>query len=417
KTWYGVGSLGESSNGSLEIRPLDNPAKTGADDVSVSFVTVATSRTYNAASSSTSASYGEFIPAIPFNSFVGKALDSAHAATVLGMQQIAQSDSMRTNLGVMEASGQPASILVSVFNASGQKLLDVPMNLNASQHVQLNGFLSQNKISLPDGRIEVQVTGGDGKITAYASVIDNKSGDPILISGTPLRQTAFDTFVLPGVADLNTPLAAWRTDMRIFNPTTTPQTTTLTFYPLPGQGASQSTSLTVNAGEVKSLDNTLSSTFGVTNAGGTIHVTTAAPQPLVVTGRTYNVTSNGTFGQLANAVTSADAIGQGDRPLQILQAEDSVRQRTNLGLFEVTGKPATVEVTLFIPDSKISPTTQIPLPANGFIQVPIISSFGFSNVYNARVSMRVVGGTGKISAYGSVIDQITQDPTYVPAQH
>jgi len=167
---------------------------------------------------------------------------------------------------------------------------------------------------------------------------------------------------------------------------------------------------------VKSLDNTLASTFGVTNAGGTIHVTTATAQPLVVTGRTYNVTSNGTFGQLANAVTSADAIGQGDRPLQILQAEDSVRQRTNLGLFEVTGKPATVEVTLFIPDSKISPTTQIPLPANGFVQVPIISSFGFSNVYNARVSMRVVGGDGKIGAYGSVIDQITQAPTYVPAQ-
>ncbi|HUK36767.1 MAG TPA: hypothetical protein VLV86_22785, partial [Vicinamibacterales bacterium] len=145
-------------------------------------------------------------------------------------------------------------------------------------------------------------------------------------------------------------------------------------------------------------------------------VTTAAPAPLVVSGRTYDLTDNGTYGQLTTAVTSADAIGQGDQPLQILQAEDSVRQRTNLGIFEVTGKPATVQVTLFLPDSKVSPSTQIPLPANGFIQIPVIQSFGLSDVYNARVSLKVVGGDGRIGAYGSVIDQLTQDPTLIPAQ-
>ncbi|HUK34886.1 MAG TPA: right-handed parallel beta-helix repeat-containing protein, partial [Vicinamibacterales bacterium] len=282
KTWYGIGSLGESSNGALEIRPLDNPSKGTPDDTtpSVSFTTVASSRTYNAATTSNTASFGEFIPATPFANFVGKALDTSHPATVLGLQQIAQNDAMRTNLGVMEASGQPAQILISVFDSAGNKLLDTPMNLAAFQHAQLNGFLAQNHITLPDGRIEVQVTGGDGKITAYASVIDNKSGDPILVSGVPLGQSSFDNFVLPGVADLNTGLAAWRTDMRIFNPTATPQNTTLTFYP--ASGDPQSTSITVNPGEVKQLDNTLSSVFGATNTGGTIHVTTAAPAPLVV---------------------------------------------------------------------------------------------------------------------------------------
>jgi len=93
-----------------------------------------------------------------------------------------------------------------------------------------------------------------------------------------------------------------------------------------------------------------------------------------------------------------------------------VRQRANVGIFEVTGKPATVEVTVFLPDSKIAPSTQIPLPANGFVQIPMLQSFGLSNVYNARVSLRVVDGDGRIGAYGSMIDQVTQDPTYVPAQ-
>src|SRR5262249_45646901 len=251
----------------------------------------------------------------------------------------------------------------------------------------------------------------------YASVIDNKTGDPILISGVPVGANAFNHFVLPGVADLNTGTAAWRTDSRIFNPTSSAQSVQLTFYPQPGQGQPQSTSMTVNPGEIKTLDNTLQSVFGLTNTGGALHVETSTPAPLVISGRTYNLTSNGgTYGQLTTAVTAADAIGKGDKPLQVLQTENSVRQRTNVGIVEVTGKPATVEVTVFLPGSKVAPSTQIPLPANGFIQIPVIQSLGLSNVYNARVSMRVVDGDGRIGAYGSVIDQVTQDPTYVPAQ-
>src|SRR5205823_5771975 len=109
-------------------------------------------------------------------------------------------------------------------------------------------------------------------------------------------------------------------------------------------GQPSTTSLTINAGEVKQLNNTVGGLFGLSNIGGAIHVTTATPVPFVISGRTYNLTPNGTFGQLTTAVTAADAIGKGDRPLHI------------------------------------------------------------------------VDGDGKISAYGSVIDQVTQDPTYVPAQ-
>jgi hypothetical protein len=55
------------------------------------------------------------------------------------------------------------------------------------------------------------------------------------------------------------------------------------------------------------------------------------------------------------------------------------------------------------------------LGANQFVQFPL-SSFGAGNVYNGRVTVSVTGGTGRVTAYGSVIDQVTQDPTFVPAQ-
>ena len=110
------------------------------------------------------------------------------------------------------------------------------------------------------------------------------------------------------------------------------------------------------------------------------------------------------------------SVGNGDRALQILQVEDSVRYRTNVGIAEVTGKGATVEVAVVLPDSKISPKTQFTMGASEFRQYNVIQSLGLKDVYNARISIRVVGGDGKIAGYGSVIDMRTQDATYVPAQ-
>jgi len=109
-------------------------------------------------------------------------------------------------------------------------------------------------------------------------------------------------------------------------------------------------------------------------------------------------------------------VGAGERALQILQVEDSVRYRTNLGLAEVSGRAVNVEVTVFLPDSKVTPKLAFTLQPNEFRQLGIIRDLGLGNAYNARITVRVTDGDGRVTAYGSVIDQTTQDPTYVPAQ-
>jgi len=266
--------------------------------------------------------------------------------------------------------------------------------------------------------VEVKVTGGDGKITAYASVVDNKTTDPLLVSGVPLVQTPARTFVMPGVADISNGLANWRTDLRIFNAGLDPQYITMTLYPLnDASGATISRSLTVNPGEVTILDNVLASRFGATNIGGAMHVDTLTDANLVVTGRTYNqVDGGGTYGQFIAAVTPADATGKGGRALNVLQVEDSTRYRTNLGIAEVSGKPVTVEVSVFLPDAKVAPKVTIPLAANEYRQFRVLQQLGVGTAYNARIAIKVIDGDGRITAYGSVIDMQTQDPTYVPAQ-
>jgi hypothetical protein len=413
RNWYGIGVLGESANGVLEIRPLTPSNKGGGSDAtapSVSKVTVVSSRTYTTGDNGT---LGQFIPAIPFSSFIGKAAQQGQAA-VLSLQQIAQSSQYRTNVGIVEGSGQPANVLISIFDVTGKKLKDVPLSLKAGQQLQAASFLASVGIpNLDDGRIEVKVTSGEGRVTAYASVVDNKSTDPLLVTGVRLAGPTADNYVVPGVADINTGAANWRTDLRIFNGAAAAQNATVTFF---RQGASPlAQNIVINAGEIRALDSIVQSLFGVTNAGGAVHVTTSGNSSLIVSGRTYNATPDGTYGQFIPAVTTADSIAAGDRPLQILQAEDSVRYRTNLGLAEVTGKAVGVDVLVNLPDSKVTPVVHVDLAPNDFQQFNVFRALGLENIYNARISIRVTDGDGRITAYGSVVDMQTSDPTYVPA--
>ena len=407
RNWFGVGPLGDSANGALTIQALDSNGKPLLNNIA----TIVSSRTFNAVGTST---LGQFIPATPFSSFITHA--ASGPSSILTLQQIAQSNLFRTNLGLVEAANKAASVVVSVFNGGGTKLLDIPVSLKAGEQKQLNSFLAANGISLTNGHIEVAVTNGDGRVTAYASVVDDQSSDPFFVAGTPLGANNANRFVVPGVAEVDSSSANWRSDLRVLNGGNAPQDATLTFYPSSGAANSVSQQITINPGEVKALDNVLQSAFGLTNTGGVLHVTTSANAPLVVTARTYDQTSNGSVGQFIPAITPAQSVGTSDRPLQILQLEDSPRYRTNIGIAEVNGKAATAEIAVTLPDSKVSPIVQVPLGAYQFVQLPVLSNLGIGNVYNARISVRVIDGDGKVTAYGSVIDRNTSDATYVPAQ-
>jgi hypothetical protein len=412
-SFFGTGSDGTSALGVLEIRPLTTASNTFSSPSAVSVQTVASSRTYNSTPTGT---FGQFIPAIPFSSFIAQSTDSSNKI-VLSLQQIAQSSAYRTNFGIVEGAGEPASVLVHVFNNQGVEVVaPIPLSLMPGEHQQRN-LLAENGITLTDGRFEVEVVSPTGKVTAYASVIDNLTNDPLLVFPVLKGGESATRYVIPGVADINNGFASWRSDIRLFNPTSTPVTATLTYFPQPGNtGASGTKQVTIPAGQVMPIDNALQSLYTLTNSGGSMLVTTPSSSKLIVTARTYNQTSNGTYGQFIPAVTPAGSIGLSDnRVLQLLQLESSDKMRTNLGFVETSGSPVTIEVSAIPSDSKVAAKTQIPLAANQFLQVSL-AQFGLGTAYNARVTVKVLSGTGRVTAYGSVIDAATQDPTYVPAQ-
>lgn len=415
---FGTGTT-SSATGVLEVRPLTTTTSTSSllapnTNKLRDLVTGASSRTYNFTPQGT---FGQFIPATRFADFVGKAAEGA-APSILSLQQVAQSSAYRSNFGFVEASGNPVELLMRVFDTSNNLLGSIPVSLAAGEHRQVNSMLAANGIAeLPDGRVEVEVVSGDGKVTAYVSTVDNRTNDPLLVSASVKGAVVADRYVVPGVAFLDTGAAFWVTDVRIFNAGSTATPATLTFYPS-GAGSTPVThEVTLDAGEIEVIDNVIGGLLAQPNgAGGMLVVTTPAPAPVTVTARTYNNTENGTYGQYIPAVTVAESAGATDRALQLMQLEQSSRFRTNIGLAETSGQPATVEVSLTLPDSLTTPVLTIPLAANQFTQFPL-SSFGVSDaIYNARVSVKVVSGAGKVTAYGSAIDAVTQDPTYVPAQ-
>ena len=408
-SFFGDGSDGSSALGVLEIRPLTTTTQSGAPSVQ----TVASSRTYNSTPTGT---FGQFIPAIPFSQFIAQSQDSS-PNPIITLQQIAQSAAYRTNFGIVEGAGEPANVLVHVFNNQGIEVVaPIPLSLLPGEHQQRN-LLAENGITLTDGRFEVEVVSATGKVTAYASVIDNLTNDPLLVFPVLKGAESATRYVIPGVADINNGFASWRSDIRLFNPGSTPVTATLTYFPQPGNtGASGPKQVTIPAGQVMPIDNALQNLFTLTNSGGSMLVTTPSSSKLVVTARTYNQTTNGTYGQFIPAVTPAGSVGLSDnRVLQLLQLESSDKMRTNLGFVETSGNPVTIEVSAIPSDSKVAAKTQIPLAANQFLQVSL-AQFGLGTAYNARVTVKVLSGTGRVTAYGSVIDAATQDPTYVPAQ-
>jgi len=247
-------------------------------------------------------------------------------------------------------------------------------------------------------------------------VLDNATTDPLLVTPVALTDAGNTKWVVPGVADLNNGVANWQTDMRLFNAGTTDAEATLTFHSQSGT-APRVANIVVPAGQVKQFDKSLASIFGVANDGGAIHVSTATPTRLVATARTYNQTSTGTFGQFISGVTPQESTGVGSRPLQILQVEESNRFRSNIGLAETTGKPVTLELSVTPPDAKVTIVTQVSLQPNEFRQInAMLRSVGLGDTYNARVSVRAIEGEGRVTAYASVIDMITNDPTLIPAQ-
>lgn len=417
KNFFGYGATPNPQDigfGSLEIRPLNTSAN----------LTYASSRTY---ASTATGTFGQFIAAMPFAKFAtrrlgglpipGQPAPAAHP--LLSLQHVSQSSRFRTNLGIAEGAGEPATGKIRVFSTLGALLKEVDFTLLPGEHRQMNRFLELNAGlgNIDDARIEIEVLSQTGAVTAYASVLDNVTTDPLAVMPVDPSRVSATRYVVPGMAELPNRADNFHSDLRIFNGgSETP--IAMTFYPQGGGAPVAAAPRTIRAGEVLVLDNLLPSIFNTNLGGGSVVITTPGQSSLVATGRTYtSVDNGGSFGQFIPGVTPAEGTGIGERPLQLMQLDQSAQFRSNVGLAELTGNPTKVRLSLHIPEAGVTASTDVQLGAFEFRQLqPIAGLSPTANTYNARISVEVIEGNGRVTAYGSVIDNRSKDPTYVPAQ-
>jgi hypothetical protein len=149
------------------------------------------------------------------------------------------------------------------------------------------------------------------------------------------------------------------------------------------------------------LEDVLINTFRRTRGFGLLSM--ILPPGFLVTSRTFTGEERlGTFGQFIPLSSDASS-----GTLDLIHVENSTRFRTNIGLW--SPGTATAQVTIFDSAGEAVEQHDLELSPLRLVQFPVTAP-----IVNGRVSVEV--RSGRVNAYASMIDNVSGDPIFVPAQ-
>lgn len=375
----------------------------GAIRVRSSSPLVIASRTFTTGDDGT---YGQYIAGVP----ASEATPPGGAALLAGLER---SDAFRTNLGLANASATAATALVELRDATGALLSTRDVNLPPYGFLQITDiFAVQGHPQVANGYAVVRNTTADAGFIAYASVVDERTGDPVAVTATEASRPDAPLWVAAAVHDEGVGGTVWRTDLDLVNSGADPLEASVALLPAGQDNSNPDTApVTVPAGNAVRVGDALSELFGTTGSGA-LRIA-AEFHGLAVTSRTYNLTPDGTYGQHIPGVTSARAIGSGQIGA-LVQLRRSNAFRTNVGVVNLTSAPISVEAVYFAADGSELGRAGYDLEplgfhqANGAIPGTVDVDGGF-----AVVSSPDPGAV--FLAYASVVDNGSGDPVFVPA--
>ncbi len=149
-----------------------------------------TSRTYNDDPEGT---FGQFIPAFD-------AVDAAESGFDYALIQLSRSQSYRTNMGFLNASEFDILVDVDLYSAAGILLGSTQFPLRPYELWQETDIYERvTDDDVEAGFAVVRTQTEDARFFAYASVVDNNSGDPIFIPAQldgPTAEEVMSRFVV-----------------------------------------------------------------------------------------------------------------------------------------------------------------------------------------------------------------------------
>jgi hypothetical protein len=254
----------------------------------------------------------------------------------------------------------------------------------------------------------------------------------LMVAGSSLAVVPGTDLFVPAVAHgIGFNQAQWRADVWVFNPSTS-QAATVTVYLLLRQPNPTPTSqvVTVNAGETRYFQDIVGTgLFQQTDASGGLRITSTIP--VLVTAESYNnnVTTSlgtGTSGQFFGGVPAGLAVGVGDATDLIGLDQDGVntsgRFRSNLAIVETAGAAVDFVLDRYDSDGTLvgswacdgTNSKCAPLGPWEVRQLNLVlSDFTPATGTDQRIRLRVTGGTGRVIAAGSRVDNATTDPSTI----
>ncbi|HPC84263.1 MAG TPA: LamG domain-containing protein [Thermoanaerobaculaceae bacterium] len=204
----------------------------------------------------------------------------------------------------------------------------------------------------------------------------------------------------------------WATDLVAFNRDTAAASIRMYMLPRDGDnGEVEPVTRSVPAGQSLTLPDVVLGTFGQSSLAGAIHI--CADRELAVTARTYTREGSKTYGFGSQATRRESAIGSGSTR-RITDIRENAAFRTNLGLTNVSRSTVTVKVTLTLADGTAAGEQTYTLKPWSHIQRNrVVRDFTATNVAGATLAIEPSGGA--VVAYAAIVDNSTNDSTYVEA--
>jgi hypothetical protein len=229
-----------------------------------------------------------------------------------------------------------------------------------------------------------------------------------LAAALPLTASAASLVIPAAGAGPGANGSVWKSDVTLVNLSASPTAVSLAFHD--GNGSSPLVSQTLPARATTSIEDIVASKFGRTSATGAIEIIAADTSKLVVGSRTFNESSAGRYGQDIPAIDTASLTGAGESIL--LGPPTVAEQRFNFGIYAVSN--ANVTWSLVRADGTVAATQDRSYTAGQQLQY----NSGISSLFGAEAmdddSVRAVFKSGTGITYGSVIENVSGDPSYMP---
>ncbi len=354
-------------------------------------------------------------------------------------------DTAYTNIGLMNMSTDWSQVrLTFLGGADSENLGQLDVDVPPYGVAQLNRPLAAPPPSgvgypnpLNQFSVKVAVL-SSGSVFPYATVIDRRSTDPIVVIASDRPSSRYR---MPGIVRLQGANdTVWRSRFFVSNPSTTSRKVTISYSFVPcdatgcqGRVTDAQSDVTLLPGETLWADDfpkVWLAAFGYDVSDTTAYQASyvdvfpaagdANQEPLLVLGETYNDQPTGPVGLQVPGFTDADAVSRTGANKRLLLAGlvSNASYRSNVALFLQSGASGRCTVRVLSEVGVEVAHQDIGFSgATTFVQLNDAGLFGSLPGERNRLAVVIDSFDGDpVSAYGTIVDNISGDATFVKAQ-